>query len=128
MRADMSIMQEELGAPLQPETPRMILKEHLEQHCSAFSLKLLEYNLRVVGEEGGGEGGAVEEEGGEGGRWWRRRGGALGWLLKETHVTWAHLEKKRTRLQLYSKSDKENSYTVAGDGVTIFREGVRISR
>ncbi|GKC47080.1 hypothetical protein Tco_1064802 [Tanacetum coccineum] len=53
---------------------------------------------------------------------------SLGWLLEETHVTWAHLEKKRTRLQLYTKSDEENSYIVAGDGVTVFREGVRISR
>ncbi|GJW35336.1 hypothetical protein Tco_0058256 [Tanacetum coccineum] len=34
---------------------------------------------------------------------------ALGWLLKEIHVTWAHLEKKQTRLQLYSKSDEENA-------------------
>ncbi|GJS63357.1 hypothetical protein Tco_0677921 [Tanacetum coccineum] len=29
---------------------------------------------------------------------------ALGWLLEEIHVTWAHLEKKRTRLQTYTKS------------------------
>nr|GEU95538.1 transposon Ty3-I Gag-Pol polyprotein isoform X1 [Tanacetum cinerariifolium] len=28
---------------------------------------------------------------------------ALGWLLEEIHVTWAHLEKKRTRLQIYTK-------------------------
>ncbi|GJR62622.1 hypothetical protein Tco_1504784 [Tanacetum coccineum] len=28
---------------------------------------------------------------------------ALGWHLEEIHVTWAHLEKKRTRLQLYTK-------------------------
>ncbi|GJU31492.1 MAK10-like protein [Tanacetum coccineum] len=27
--------------------------------------------------------------------------GTLGWHLEEIHVTWAHLEKKRTRLQLY---------------------------
>ncbi|GJR63401.1 hypothetical protein Tco_1505563 [Tanacetum coccineum] len=32
---------------------------------------------------------------------------ALGWLLKEIHVTWAHLEKKRTRLRLYTKSLKK---------------------
>ncbi|GJW11549.1 hypothetical protein Tco_1577376 [Tanacetum coccineum] len=31
----------------------------------------------------------------------------LGWLLEEIHVTWAHLEKKRTRLRLYTKSLKE---------------------
>ncbi|GJS31865.1 putative RNA-directed DNA polymerase, eukaryota, reverse transcriptase zinc-binding domain protein [Tanacetum coccineum] len=32
---------------------------------------------------------------------------ALGWLLEEIHVTWAHLEKKRTRLRLYTKSLEE---------------------
>ncbi|GJY96314.1 hypothetical protein Tco_0513224 [Tanacetum coccineum] len=32
---------------------------------------------------------------------------ALGWLLEEVHVTWAHLEKKRTRLRLYTKSLEE---------------------
>ncbi|GJU75318.1 hypothetical protein Tco_1272388 [Tanacetum coccineum] len=31
----------------------------------------------------------------------------LGWLLEEKHVTWAHLEKKRTRLRLYTKSLEE---------------------
>ncbi|GKD41403.1 hypothetical protein Tco_1261610 [Tanacetum coccineum] len=29
---------------------------------------------------------------------------ALGWLLEEIHVTWAHLEKKWTRLRTYTKS------------------------
>ncbi|GJU79659.1 stomatal closure-related actin-binding protein 3-like protein [Tanacetum coccineum] len=29
---------------------------------------------------------------------------ALGWLLEEIHVTWAHLEKKQTRLRIYTKS------------------------
>ncbi|GJU35716.1 hypothetical protein Tco_1184070 [Tanacetum coccineum] len=29
---------------------------------------------------------------------------ALGWLLEEIHVTWAHLEKKHTRLRTYTKS------------------------
>nr|GEU82799.1 MAK10-like protein [Tanacetum cinerariifolium] len=33
--------------------------------------------------------------------------GALGWLLEEIHMTWAHLKKKRTRLQLYTKSLKK---------------------
>ncbi|GKD17407.1 hypothetical protein Tco_1206565 [Tanacetum coccineum] len=28
---------------------------------------------------------------------------ALGWHLEEIHVTWAHLEKKRTRIWLYTK-------------------------
>ncbi|GJX18561.1 hypothetical protein Tco_0221238 [Tanacetum coccineum] len=32
---------------------------------------------------------------------------ALGWLLEEIHVTWAHLEKKRTRLRLYTKNHEE---------------------
>ncbi|GJT19790.1 hypothetical protein Tco_0878496 [Tanacetum coccineum] len=32
---------------------------------------------------------------------------ALGWHLEEIHVTWAHLEKKQTRLQTYTKSLKE---------------------
>ncbi|GJX38851.1 hypothetical protein Tco_0252154 [Tanacetum coccineum] len=52
----------------------------------------------------------------------------LGWLLEEIHATLAQLEKKRTRLQLYIKSYEENSHTVAGDGVTVFRESVRILR
>ncbi|GJR22046.1 RNA-directed DNA polymerase, eukaryota, reverse transcriptase zinc-binding domain protein [Tanacetum coccineum] len=32
---------------------------------------------------------------------------ALGWLLEEIHVTWAHLGKKQTRLQLYTKVKEE---------------------
>ncbi|GJY31382.1 hypothetical protein Tco_0414877 [Tanacetum coccineum] len=32
---------------------------------------------------------------------------ALGWHLEEIHVTWAHLEKKRPRLRLYTKSLKK---------------------
>ncbi|GJV89698.1 retrovirus-related pol polyprotein from transposon TNT 1-94 [Tanacetum coccineum] len=28
---------------------------------------------------------------------------SLGWILEEIHVTWAHFEKKRTRLRLYTK-------------------------
>ncbi|GJS39363.1 hypothetical protein Tco_0564406 [Tanacetum coccineum] len=32
---------------------------------------------------------------------------ALGWLLEEIHVTWAHLEKKRARLRTYTKSLKD---------------------
>ncbi|GKB91092.1 hypothetical protein Tco_0963364 [Tanacetum coccineum] len=32
-------------------------------------------------------------------------------LLEEIHVTWAHLKKKPIRLQLYTKSDKENAYS-----------------
>ncbi|GJT93704.1 hypothetical protein Tco_1082549 [Tanacetum coccineum] len=37
----------------------------------------------------------------------------LGWHLEEIHVTWAHLEKKRTRLRLYTKSFEESSDTKA---------------
>ncbi|GJZ13886.1 hypothetical protein Tco_0549116 [Tanacetum coccineum] len=32
---------------------------------------------------------------------------ALEWILEEIHVTWAHLEKKQTRLRLYTKSLEE---------------------
>ncbi|GJT55179.1 retrovirus-related pol polyprotein from transposon TNT 1-94 [Tanacetum coccineum] len=32
---------------------------------------------------------------------------ALGWLLEEIHVSWAHLEKKRTRLWTYTKSRED---------------------
>ncbi|GKC52238.1 hypothetical protein Tco_1074983, partial [Tanacetum coccineum] len=31
----------------------------------------------------------------------------LEWNLEEIHVTWAHLEKKQTRLQLYTKVNEE---------------------
>ncbi|GKB21445.1 hypothetical protein Tco_0855368, partial [Tanacetum coccineum] len=31
----------------------------------------------------------------------------FGWLLEELHVTWAHVEKKQTRLRLYIKSLEE---------------------
>ncbi|GKD82743.1 retrovirus-related pol polyprotein from transposon TNT 1-94, partial [Tanacetum coccineum] len=31
----------------------------------------------------------------------------LGWHLEEIYVTWAHLEKKRTRLRLYTKNHEE---------------------
>ncbi|GKC40052.1 MAK10-like protein, partial [Tanacetum coccineum] len=34
----------------------------------------------------------------------------LGWLLEEIHVTWAHLEKKQTRLGLYTRSLEEYAY------------------
>nr|GEV71340.1 putative reverse transcriptase domain-containing protein [Tanacetum cinerariifolium] len=32
---------------------------------------------------------------------------ALGWILEEIHVTWAHLKKKQTSLRLYTKSLEE---------------------
>ncbi|GKB68621.1 hypothetical protein Tco_0930033 [Tanacetum coccineum] len=51
----------------------------------------------------------------------------LGWLLEEIHMTWAHLEKKRTRLRLYTKSLKklciqsvESASRVSSDGVRTF--------
>ncbi|GJS96034.1 hypothetical protein Tco_0803002 [Tanacetum coccineum] len=44
----------------------------------------------------------------------------LGWHLEEIHVTWAHLEKKQTRLQLYTKSFKEIVHTEPGDGVASY--------
>ncbi|GJW10292.1 hybrid signal transduction histidine kinase M [Tanacetum coccineum] len=49
---------------------------------------------------------------------------SLGWLLEEIHVTWAHLEKKRTRLQLYTKSLEENSYSDDGFSTSIHRREV----
>ncbi|GJW37771.1 gag-pol polyprotein [Tanacetum coccineum] len=52
---------------------------------------------------------------------------ALGWHLEEIHVTWAHLEKKRTRLRLYTKSLKnlciqsvETALRVSSDDVRVF--------
>ncbi|GKB19753.1 hypothetical protein Tco_0853676 [Tanacetum coccineum] len=52
---------------------------------------------------------------------------ALGWLLEGIQVTWAHLEKKQTRLQLYTKSLKklciqslETESRVSSDGVRMF--------
>ncbi|GJS82288.1 hypothetical protein Tco_0748829 [Tanacetum coccineum] len=52
---------------------------------------------------------------------------ALGWHLEEIHVTWAHLEKKQTRLRLYTKSLKklyiqsvETASRVSSDGVRTF--------
>ena len=49
---------------------------------------------------------------------------AFEWHLEEIHVTWAHLEKKRARLQLYMKIEEEIVPTARPGGV---REGVRIS-
>ncbi|GJU14606.1 hypothetical protein Tco_1142572, partial [Tanacetum coccineum] len=45
---------------------------------------------------------------------------AFGWILEEIHVTWAHLEKKRTRLRTYTKSLEDlciqNLATASGRG------------
>ncbi|GJT96982.1 zinc finger, CCHC-type containing protein [Tanacetum coccineum] len=53
---------------------------------------------------------------------------ALGWHLEEIHVTWAHLEKKRTRLRLYTIyleelciQSVETASQVSSDGVRIFK-------
>ncbi|GJU36027.1 hypothetical protein Tco_1184381 [Tanacetum coccineum] len=45
----------------------------------------------------------------------------LAWHLEEIHVTWAYLEKKRTSLQLYTKSLEETMHTERGDGVADFK-------
>ncbi|GJY65097.1 hypothetical protein Tco_0466557 [Tanacetum coccineum] len=45
---------------------------------------------------------------------------ALGWLLEEMHVTWAQLEKKRTRLRLYTNYFEEK-HTVRGDGIANYQ-------
>ncbi|GKC45523.1 hypothetical protein Tco_1063245 [Tanacetum coccineum] len=42
---------------------------------------------------------------------------ALGWHLEEIHVTWAHLEKKRTRLGTCTKIHQEVLFSEHGDGV-----------
>ncbi|GJT86452.1 MAK10-like protein [Tanacetum coccineum] len=44
-------------------------------------------------------------------------GEALGWHLEEIHVTWAHLEKKQTRLQTCTKIHQEVLFLKRGDGV-----------
>nr|GEV78246.1 reverse transcriptase domain-containing protein [Tanacetum cinerariifolium] len=43
----------------------------------------------------------------------------LGWHLEEIHMTLAHLEKKQTRLRLYTKSFEETVHTERGNGVAI---------
>ncbi|GJZ23712.1 hypothetical protein Tco_0561171 [Tanacetum coccineum] len=47
-------------------------------------------------------------------RMWVMRFLALGWFLEEIHVTWAHLEKKRTRLRTYTKSFEDLCIQCAG--------------
>nr|GEV71120.1 hypothetical protein [Tanacetum cinerariifolium] len=49
----------------------------------------------------------------------------LGWLLKEIHMTWAHLEKKRTRLQLYTKSLKKLCIQSVETASCVSRNSVR---
>ncbi|GJT04770.1 MAK10-like protein [Tanacetum coccineum] len=66
---------------------------------------------------------------------------ALGWHLEDLHMTWAHLEKKRTRLRTYTKSlgalfiqSVETASHTTRDGVSTIRrwrqrnqDGVRTS-
>ncbi|GJZ96561.1 hypothetical protein Tco_0668895 [Tanacetum coccineum] len=49
---------------------------------------------------------------------------ALGWHLEEIHVTWDHLEKKRTRLRTCTKIHQEVLLTEHGDGVA----GIKLRR
>ncbi|GKA23931.1 hypothetical protein Tco_0709964 [Tanacetum coccineum] len=42
---------------------------------------------------------------------------ALGWHLEEIHMTWAHLEKKRTRLRTCTKIHQEVLFSEREDGV-----------
>ncbi|GJZ98586.1 hypothetical protein Tco_0671039 [Tanacetum coccineum] len=42
--------------------------------------------------------------------------------LEKIHVTWAHLKKKRTRLQLYTKFLEEIVQKESGDGVTSIKQ------
>ncbi|GKB23722.1 hypothetical protein Tco_0863123 [Tanacetum coccineum] len=48
---------------------------------------------------------------------WHTR--TLGWHLKEIHVTCAPLGKKRTRLKLYTKVDKEKAYRLWRRGLDL---------
>nr|GEX23430.1 protein kinase-like domain, concanavalin A-like lectin/glucanase domain protein [Tanacetum cinerariifolium] len=41
---------------------------------------------------------------------------SLGWHLEEVHVTWAHLEKKRTRLRTCTNIHQEVLFSERGDG------------
>ncbi|GJV04545.1 reverse transcriptase domain-containing protein [Tanacetum coccineum] len=43
---------------------------------------------------------------------------ALRWHLEEIHMTWAHLEKKRTRLRTCTKIHQEVLFSERGDSVT----------
>ncbi|GKA08381.1 hypothetical protein Tco_0687712 [Tanacetum coccineum] len=45
----------------------------------------------------------------------------LGWYLEEIHLTYAHLEKKRTRLRLHTKFFEETVHTEYGYGVTFLK-------
>ncbi|GKA31616.1 hypothetical protein Tco_0717921 [Tanacetum coccineum] len=51
---------------------------------------------------------------------------AFEWLLEEIHVTWAHLEKKWTRLRLYTKSLEEIIIQTAERRRQLLRIGVKL--
>ncbi|GJT66297.1 hypothetical protein Tco_1017777 [Tanacetum coccineum] len=46
---------------------------------------------------------------------------ALGFHLEEIHMTWDHLEKKRTSLRLYTIYLEEIMLTERGDGIAGFK-------
>ncbi|GKC72343.1 hypothetical protein Tco_1118226 [Tanacetum coccineum] len=46
----------------------------------------------------------------------------LGWHLKEIHVTWDHLEKKRTSLRTCTKIHQEVLFSEHGDGVASIKQ------
>ncbi|GJX24914.1 hypothetical protein Tco_0231210 [Tanacetum coccineum] len=50
---------------------------------------------------------------------------ALGWHLKEIHVTLAHLEKKQTRLRTCTKIQQEVLFSERGDGVSSIKRRCR---
>ncbi|GJZ68066.1 zinc finger, CCHC-type containing protein [Tanacetum coccineum] len=47
---------------------------------------------------------------------------ALGWHLEEIHLTWAHLEKKQTRLWTCTKIHQEVLFLERGDGVASIKQ------
>ncbi|GKC97491.1 hypothetical protein Tco_1167766 [Tanacetum coccineum] len=51
---------------------------------------------------------------------------ALGWHLEEIHVTWAYLEKKQTRLRLYTKNHEELCIQSVETASPLQSDGVRI--
>ncbi|GKD13617.1 hypothetical protein Tco_1198024 [Tanacetum coccineum] len=50
----------------------------------------------------------------------------LGWHLEEIHVTWAYLEKKWTRLRLYTKNHEELCIQHVETALPSNSDGVRI--
>ncbi|GJR78827.1 hypothetical protein Tco_0149612 [Tanacetum coccineum] len=50
---------------------------------------------------------------------------ALGWHLEEIHVTWAYLEKKRTRLRTCTKIHQEVLFSESGDGFASIKRRCR---